>query len=244
MRSFITLLAGLGLVATHARDADAYSACARRAGWSLKPGTTLPKHPSLVFYSETRSAKLSIADFHAAIAGKSVPAKVTLVKAPPYDLAVVEIDSDKTGALTVSYGADAPGVPYTIDASTTMPKEANGATSRFHQAFMHSTVHEEEDGLAIKVDVPAIRFTARWRRDDKAPWQTIELPSVDDGTGRPTARIGELGCTRNFSVPLLESGIDLEIVATLPDRTTRPVKLPAHVTLAPLPPGTPRSSPP
>jgi hypothetical protein len=243
----ILVLAGLGLftLLTSARDARAISACGGRSGWSIKSGTKLPKHPTLAYYAQSRRGRFDPKEIHASIAGKSVAVKVTSVAAPPYEVALVEIDSDKTGTLSVSYGEDAPATTYTIDASTTLPKDVKGWTERFHAAFHHSTVHEEEHGLAVRIDrdTPAILFTARWRRDDKAPWQTITMPAENDD-GRPTARLGELGCKSNFSVPLLESGIDLELDATLPDRTTRTVKLPtAHVKIAPLPSGEPRSSP-
>lgn len=246
MRSYthmrIAALFTLLVLGATVRDAGAIAACAHRSGWSLASGAKLPKHPTLAYFSEARGGRLDPKEFHAAIDGKKVSVKVAIAAAAPYVLALVEVDSSATGKLAISYGADAPATTYTIDAGFTAPKSATGTLDRFHQAFRHSTVHELEDGLAVVVDVPAIMFTARWRRDDKAPWQAMQLAARSSG-GKQTAHLGELGCVSNFSVPILESGIELELVATLPDRSTLPVKLPARVVLAPLPPGAPKSSP-
>ena len=68
----------------------------------------------------------------------------------------------------------------------------------------------------IGVDLPAIAFRVRWRRDAEQPWQTIEVPAY--GSGRQQiARLGWNGCSSNFEPAILDRGMDLEIVAILAD---------------------------
>lgn len=238
------------LVAAEHR-AHAIAACGNGEGWSLAPGATLPVHPRLVYYVDLRmQASQSGASIKATIDGASVPAKLTFRKASPYELAVVEVESDKPGKLVLEWGKataaasfwHGANATYTL-AKRTLPAVANATTSRFHRAYHHTSVHESDDGLAVRVDVPAIAFTARWRRDDKQDWQTLELTAVTID-GHQVARLGELGCSSNFTVAILEQGIDLELDALLPDGSTRKVRgLPRHVVLPPLPKDAPRSSP-
>jgi hypothetical protein len=48
---------------------------------------------------------------------------------------------------------------------------------------------------------------------------------------RTAILVGALDCTQNYSVPLLERGVDLEVSVTLVDGSTRKVALPSHITL-------------
>jgi hypothetical protein len=63
--------------------------------------------------------------------------------------------------------------------------------------------------------------------------------SALDAAARQAAR----GSAANFSVPMLERGIDLELTAQLANGSAVKVKLPAHVVLPPLPTGADVSSP-
>lgn len=229
-------------------QAHAIAACTNGDGWSLASGATVPTHPRLAyFYDERKNAGLP-KTITAKLDGKPVAAKVTWTGAAPFQLAIIEIDSDKTGVLKLAWPesdtfyASEREATYTI-AAKKLPAEAKATTRRFHRAYHHSTVHESDDGLEVVVDVPAIAFTAKWRRDDKTAWQTMEL-TANTVDGKQVARFGELGCSGNFATPMLEKGIDLELTALLTDgQRVKVTGLPAHVTLPKLPKDAPVSSP-
>ncbi len=241
------------LVAVEHR-AHAIAACGNGEGWALHEGATLPVHPRLVYFMDgRRNPAAAPPSISATIDGKSVTAKLSFTAAPPYSLAVIDIDSDKTGKLVLNWGgatkdnnyfqAAEPMVAYVVSASAKLPATAKGVGARFHQAYRHSTVHEIDDGLEVRVDVPAIAFTARWRVNDKAQWATLEI-TANTVDGHQVARLGALGCSSNFDVATLERGIDLELDAMLPDgKKVKVTGLPAHYILPPLPKGAPQSSP-
>jgi hypothetical protein len=234
----------------HDRPAHAIASSCRYEGWALAAGTKLPPHPHVVYYTDARSpmSQHPLA-LSAKIGGKAVPVKITYASAGPFELAQIEIDSDRTGALDLAWQEPKDGwssrppaaLRLTIDKAVQIADKATGKTSRFHRAYHHSTVHESEDGLAVEVDVPAVAFKLHWRRDDKTDWQDLLLPATPGNP--PVARIGEIGCVANFSVPMLEHGIDLELTAQLANGSAVKVKLPAHLALPRLPAGTDVSSP-
>ena len=252
----VALLFGLVLTCLVAAEhrADAIAACGNREGWALAPGATLPTHPRLVYFSDARHAVgAQPPTIAATIDGKAAPVKLTFVAAPPFRLAMIEVDSSAAGNLVLTWGEGTKDngyfqpsqrtAAYTISAKLKLPAEAKGTGARFHKAYHHSTVHESDDGLEIAVDVPAIAFTARWRRTDKDAWSTLEL-TANTVDGHQVARLGSLGCSVNFETQLLESGVDLELRALLPDgKQVAVTGLPAHVVLAPLPKNAPQSSP-
>ncbi|HEY4244525.1 MAG TPA: hypothetical protein VGM88_32145 [Kofleriaceae bacterium] len=246
MRALLILVA---LAAIPEHRAHAIAACAGRSGWGLAEGTVFPPKPRVIYFAPDWEAEsLKKRTPSAAIDGKPVPVKVSWEVIAPDTVAVFAVDSSATGVLEVGWAADkATGTyatlgRYTIAAGKD-PTEAHGTISRFHQAYHHSTVHEVADGLRVTVDVTATRFVARVRRDAKSPWQEIPIVA-HTADGKSVAQLGELGCVQNFSVPILEAGIDLELTAELADGAKLPVKgLPAHVVLPPLPPGAEKSSP-
>jgi len=233
--------------------AHAIAACGNGEGWALAPGATLPVHPRLVYFLDGRRGPPRNPKLDATIDGKAVPVKLTFAPAAPFQLAMIEIDSDLPGKLALTWGEgtqangyfqpDARTAAYTIAAKLKLPAEAKGKSSRFHRAYHHSTVHESDDGLEVAVDAPAIAFTARWRRTDKDAWSTLEMTATTVD-GHQVARLGALGCSANFDPAVLEKGIDLELEALLTDgKKVKVVGLPAHVVLAPLPKNAPQSSP-
>ena len=90
------------------------------------------------------------------IDGKAVAVKKTEVKAGPFKLVTVEIDSDRTGALGVKWDSR-PAVPYRVKART-MPSEVTGVIGRYQGRSRPSEVSDAFDGLAIRlpVDTPAV----------------------------------------------------------------------------------------
>lgn len=230
------------------QKAHAIAACTDGDGWALASGATVPVHPRLAyFYDERKNAGLP-KTISAKLDGKAVTAKVTWTGAAPFQLAIIEIDSEKPGKLTLAWPALDTFYPSEREATFTiaakkLPAEVKATTRRFHRAYHHSTVHESDDGLEVVVDAQAIAFTAKWRRDDKTAWQTMEL-TANTVDGKQVARFGELGCSGNFATAMLEKGIDLELTALLADGQRVKVSgLPAHVLLPKLPKDAPVSSP-
>lgn len=212
------------LVAVTVHDAGAISACAGESGWS-SDGAEVAPHPRIVYWtsggrSETPGTLI------AKVAGKVIKTKVTSLDSAPNNLVLIEVDSNATGALTLEWkDARLPAGHYTIK-QTTYPKVAHGTTSRYHAKLPHSTVREVFDGLAIKVDVPAMRAHVKLRRDAKADWLELDVPVADH-----QLRIGELGCASNYQPQLLENGVDIDVALILPDGSSIPIEKLTHVSI-------------
>jgi hypothetical protein len=244
--SRVLVVASLALIA-QSRTAGAIASSCRNDGWGTAPNATLPVHPRITYYADRGWNIAKRLRVTATIDGRDVPTAITFASAPPFDIATIEIKSDRTGTLRLT-AADATGplenvdVAYTI-AKRALPAHVHGKASRFHRAYHHSTVHESWDGLAVAVDATVIAFSARWRRDAQSAWATLLVPgtTLDDPD---ILHLGEISCVENFAVTWLERGIDLELTAELPDGTWLPVEdLPSHVVLAPLPSGADVSTP-
>jgi hypothetical protein len=213
------------LVAFTFHDAGAISACSGESGWASN-GAEVAPHPRVVFWQSSRNGAYT-GTLVAKIDGKVVKTKLTSVDSAPNHLAIIEIDSDAKGALTVEWkDAGLPAGHYTIKA-TSYPKVAHATTSRYHSKLAHSTVREVFDGLALKVDVPAMRAHVKLRRDNKASWTELDVPVDQDHQ----IRIGELGCASNYQPQLIENGVDLDVALVLPDGTSIPVDKLTHVTI-------------
>lgn len=253
-RIVVAVALSASFLTTLERRAHAASACSNGEGWALPAGATLPTHPRVIYYFDSHhTTGASQPTITATIDGKTVPAKLSFTSAAPYSLAVVEVESDKAGKLVLTWGeaTQANGyfqpyqrtANYTISTKLKLPTETKGTASRFHRAYRHSTVHEEDDGLEVRIDAPAIAFTARWRRDNTQAWNTVEL-TANTTDNHQVARLGALGCNANFQTSTLEAGIDLELDAMLPDgKKIKVIGLPAHYALPPLPKNAPKSSP-
>lgn len=216
------------------RTAHAISACNNNTGLAPRSGTELPPRARVLAFADRPEQR----QYGARIDGRSVPIKVTAIRSAPYDLHLIEIDSGLTGALAIFYTVDKSEyelAKYKVSASAKLPKDVAGTTSRFVQDIRHSTVKEKYDALAIHIGGVAQALYARVkiRRDAQAQWQELTVP-VNPGDWldkQPVVRIGALGCTQNYSVALLERGVDLEVELVLADGTARKVALPARVTL-------------
>lgn len=212
--------------------AHAIAACNNNEGFAPAFATTVPPHAKLVFYTDSRNTP----EFTAKIAGKKVPVKVTaLPSGSSTRVTLLEIDSERVGTLQLDAGGW-PSVTLTVAKKARMPKEVPVVIGRFERNIPHSTVRENFLGLAIRLPkgTPAVAATVKLRRDAQAAWTELVVPvsARDFDDARPVIRIGELGCSNNYSVPLLESGVDIEVTLMLADGTTRPAKdLAPHVTL-------------
>lgn len=231
----LTLALFAALAIATPRHAHAIAACYSNRGVSPAPASKLPRHPRIAFYDDARGGDAPT--YTATIAGKPVELKLTTIDARPYRLDVLEVDSERTGALVITRnGSSEREVRYQIVKDVALAKELPVEVGRTQRTMRHSTVREEFDALAIRLPAgtPAITAHVKIRRDDKAAWGELDVPvapnDLDDP--RPVIRLGELGCTRNYSVDLLRAGVDLEVTVTLVDGSTRPVKgLAAHVAL-------------
>jgi len=226
-------LAALALAVTllgHSHVAGAFSACGGESGWAAD-GAELPPHPRIVYWmNQSGRGGTAPSTPVAKIDGKAVPMKVTTLDSAPNKLLVIEIDSNATGKLAISWKNEEwrGSATYTIAKPPAYPKVAHATTTRYHSKLAHSTVREVFDGLAIKVDVPAaIRAHVKLRRDSKASWFELDAPVEKGGT----IRIGELGCSSNYQPDLLEKGVDLEVTLFLPDNTSIPVDKLTHASI-------------
>jgi hypothetical protein len=214
------------LVALTFHDAGAISACSGESGWA-SDGAEVAPHPHIVYWMSGRGGASLPGDLIAKIDGKAVKTKVGTISSAPNTLALIEIESDAKGALTLEWkGSGLPAGHYTIKA-TTYPKVAHATTSRYHSKLAHSTVREVFDGLALKVDVPAMRAHVKLRRDNKASWTELDVPVDQDHQ----IRVGELGCASNYQPQLIENGVDIDVSLVLPDGNSIPVDKLTHVTI-------------
>ncbi|HEX7703192.1 MAG TPA: hypothetical protein VF403_20780 [Kofleriaceae bacterium] len=198
-----------------ARLAHAISACSGESGWS-GAGAEVPPHAHLVYWTNSRDDDEEKGLLIAKIDGKKVATKLTKLSSAPNTLYLIEIDSNASGKLQIRWSFEDQATSYKVTAKPAYAKEAHAKTSRYHSKLAHSTVREVFDGLAIAVDVPAMRAHVKLRRDSKAAWFELDVPVGDNRT----IRIGELGCAQNYNPQLLENGVDLEVTLSMPDNTT------------------------
>ena len=241
MRIAALTLAALALSAAPARAE--FVMCINGQGISPPAGTTVPPHARLVYYVDQNLGTPQTVT--ATIDGKAVAVKKTEVKAGPFKLVTVEIDSDRTGALGVKWDSR-PAVPYRVKART-MPSEVTGVIGRYQGRSRPSEVSDAFDGLAIRlpVDTPAVIGHIKVRHAGDDLWVTTDIAIITPaGETRPMIRVGQFDCAANIPLGMIERGVDLEVSVTLLDGTTRPVRgLAPHLTLpTPLPPQ-PRANP-
>jgi hypothetical protein len=242
MHRTVLALAVVLVIAVHPRSAHAIKACDNNEGFApaAHVGTELPPHARIVFFTERfRGKPIAVT---ATLAGKAIKPKVTdLVSGSAVRVLLIEIPSARTGILEVTVAAMFTAQYVVTKKAAAMPKAIEVETGRSTTNIEHSVSRERYDGLALRLPVgtPVIKAHVRMRRDAKGVWNELELPVYDHDFGEagPLLRIGELGCVSNYSVPLLEAGVDIEVTLMLVDGTTRIAKdLPAHVVLAPPPP--------
>lgn len=220
------------------RRAEAVVACNNNQGYAPRAGMVLPPHPRVVYFTDNADPDDTVPTYFARIAGKKVPVKVTTLTSTPYTFYVIEVDSDKTGKLEigeVSGSQKFVDVRYKIKADAAVPTTIAGVTKKFHQDITHSSVREKFDGMAVALDdkTPALVAHVKLRRDASADWFELDAPVIagDWMDSHTVVKLGELGCTKNFTVDLLKHGVDIEASVMLVDGSTLAVDLPEHVSL-------------
>ena len=232
-RHLIALTLCVLAVAARPRPAHAIAACNNNEGWGPAEKAALPVRARVVYYTDNWRNPT----FVATLDGKKVALKVTDLPGAVdgNHVVLLEVDSDKTGALRIGIEKEVMRT-YTITKKAAMPKELPVVIGRFQRNIPHSTVREVFDGLALRLPAgtPAVAAHVKLRRDAQSAWTEIDAPVLpqDFDDPRPVIRIGSLGCTTNYGVAMLASGVDIDVTITLADGTTRPAKdLAVHLQL-------------
>ena len=231
------LVLGLVLTTTSASVARAeFIGCFQPHGASPASGEVLPLRAHVALYGPLSSS----AQLGATLDGVKVPIKVTAVTSRPFFLFLIEIDSPRAGALTISDGAR-PLYQYRVAATTPAPRTATSVIAGLiGRPRPDERPNDAFDGLEIRLPAgtPATLAHVKLRRDAATDWQALEVPLVVlAGETRPVIRIGRFDCEASYPVELLAKGIDLEVSVTFTDGSTHQVTLAPHLTLpTPLPP--------
>ena len=239
MKIWWSLLVALTVViAANARRAEAVVACNNNSGYAPRAGMALPPHPRIVYFTDNADPDSPVPVYFAKIGGKAVPVKVTTVTSTPYTFHIIEVDSEKTGKLAIGEVMGKQkivDVKYVIKADATLPTTVPAVTKKFHQAITHSSMREKFDGMAIAVDdaTPALLAHVKLRRDAQSDWFELDAPVIpgDWMDSHTVVKLGELGCTKNFTVDLLKKGVDIQATVMLVDGSTLAIDMPAHASL-------------
>ncbi len=226
----------LGPGATPARAE--FVMCVGGQGLVPAASSVVPPHARIVYYADQNLSTPQ--NISAQIDGTAVAVKKTELRARPFQVLVLEIDSPRTGALVVTFDQRQP-LRWTVKAIT-MPKDVTGVAARYQGPAHPGEPGEGFDGLAIRLPegTPAVMSHVKVRTEpDAALWLETDVPIYTAASeSRPMIRVGQFDCAPNIAPSLLQHGFDLEVTVTLSDGTTRRVSgLAPHMSLpAPLPP--------
>lgn len=200
MKALVILLALAG-------NAAAYAPCFTPGGWSAPAGTKLPVQPRIAYTVGGKWFKFHrMKTIDATIDGVSVPTKLTWVEAETFLIALIDIDSKKTGKLVVAW----PNDPATFQITTArLPAKTRGVLGRVDQADFR--------GLEIALDTPATTMSVKWRAiAGSATWQTVEIPVLAEN-GKSVGWLGKFKCGGTMDVVTLAAGIELKVTAVRSD---------------------------
>lgn len=233
----VAALIAVLVVATPHRARAEFVMCIGGQGIVPAADTVLPPHPRIVYYADQNLGlpqKVS-----AKIDGAAVSVKRVESNAAPFHLIMLEIESNRSGALVVTFEGRSP-LRWTIR-PLAMPKEVTGVAARYQGPSRTGERGESFDGMAIRLTegTPAIlaHVKAVAKPDGAVLQATVPVYTVS-GESRPMVRIGQFDCASNIPIVELRDGFDLEVTVTLVDGSTRKVTgLAPHMTVpAPLPP--------
>lgn len=222
---------------------------------------TIALHVEDAYYNGRRERNAQPHAFYATIDGKRVA--VTTMDKDTADGLVrfIKVKSKKAGKLELwtrdPYSKETSvAATYTITKDWTAPTSASAVVSRMRDTRL-GPYKWLGHAAAVRVDVPAIAFTLRWRADDTKRWQTSTIPAAinDDMEYEPYRRaaqwgasqalIGQRMCGMINTVPLptLERGIEVQVTATLPNGRTIAIAGLDTLTIPPEPPAPAKASP-
>jgi hypothetical protein len=240
-------------LSTHAAAAGPW--CGEVSGAWAPTTASLPRHPHLIYFRDhqhygSKQFSTHLEHVRATIDGKPVKIRVSDVTVGEHQLAVLEVQSERTGKLAISlnqfHGDDYPGEEYATDheriyqivSDWKTPVADAPKVTRYHKRSwgMGPRMTHDYDGATIATNLPAIEFDARWRRDALDDWHAMRLPAVADGD-HATVSLGETQCgAPTIPLALLERGLELELTAQLPDGTQVAIPLPNPFVLPPAQP--------
>lgn len=172
MRPTLPALVAAALAAAAPAQADA-EWCFPYQGPVLPGGSIVPRHARLAFHTDYRHEADKLT---ATIDGAPVQITRSTMIAAPFYLVTAVIESDRTGELVVTFGANAP-LHYTVT-SAAMPAEVPATIGR---ATGHLGSDEEEfSGLAIRLPVgtPALFAEVKHKHAPEEPWQSSSSRST------------------------------------------------------------------
>lgn len=260
MKLAIATAIALGAL-SHPVEAGPY--CGRLDTFAPADEATLPVSPTIAmhvedaYYNGRREKNAKPPRFHATIDGKRVTVTTRDKDTADGLVRFIKINSKRTGKLELwtrnPYDkSTSVAATYTITKDWMEPATASANVSRVLDTRL-GPYRWLGHQAAVRVDVPAIAFTVRWRRDDKSRWQTSTVPASinSDMVHEPTyaraphwgaseALIGQRMCGMINTVPLadLEHGIDVKLTATLPNGRTIDVAGLETLTIPPAPKAT------
>jgi hypothetical protein len=213
----------IAVVLLGVRAAHAGPWCGDGGEFAPASGTTLPVAPTLAFaledryYGKSRRSIARIAGIRATIDGMPVSIKAVDVRGFDGAIRLVKIESTKRGRLDMYFGDDLRAT-YSIVDGWQAPRPT---ASVVREVTPDGPYRQSATRAVIRVDVPAIAFVARWRRDRVDDWRVRPLPA----SGLGEVRLGQTMCGAVENVPLafLERGIELELIAKLPDGRDVPI---------------------
>lgn len=197
-------------------------------GGELPPGPTLAFGTEDVYYRRKRQERARPMTLTATIDGKRVGLRTRDVSLGDGVLRFVTVQSKRTGKLELwTIGSQSKVrvsvAEYVITDRAELPTKATGTVRRARDSTLDLYRLGRATQLAIRVDVPAIAFSLRWRTP-KGAWKQRMLAVTTD-EGHTEARLGETICGLSENVPMdvLAAGIEVDLTALLPDGTKLPV---------------------
>jgi hypothetical protein len=229
-----TLTLAVLLVVSGFRLAAAGPFCGTELGFAPADRSELPIGPVISFtvedpyYGGMRHRKARLPKLYATIGRQKVPIATRDVRTGDGVIRFITIKSKAAGKLELWRSESesesesteteaAPEATYTIvsDWTTFDTPTASITPSQDRRLGPYRWIG---DYAALRVDVPAIAFTVKWRRGEKAAWRAMTVPANIE-TDRSEAWLGEriCGMTENIPMSALAKGVELALAAKLPN---------------------------
>ncbi len=247
MKRFLLVGIGVALSSCHIEPAHAIAAPAPQLDAMPREGSRVSPRAHILLRLAKGSAAIMdtlARTMKATIDGKPVATTTATAFVGEYNLLDLQIESDRTGMLTITYEFEnsIQSVTYTVAGKATpripsgwwwMPRaQVAGTVEAIVANVPHSTVREVYQGVLLTIAQPALSMRVSWRRDSQSDWVTLRLPVFEQYTKKFGVLLGE---TYRFQFPpvaLLNDGVQVRATAELFDGTTVDVVgLPAVVML-------------